>query len=82
MLPQRATGNEILSTSGRSSPYNLYMKLPALVDDRAPERKPVISACESIIDETFQGCPDNPDLSVSRHDGVPMPSPRSVEGWF
>ena len=63
-------------------PYNLYMKLPALVDGRAPERKPVISARESITGEYFRGYPDHPDGPVARRDKVPMPSPRSVEGWF
>jgi hypothetical protein len=65
-----------------SSPYNLYMKLPALVDGRGPERKPVISARESITDENFRGYPDHPDGPVARPDEAPTPPPRSVEGWF
>ena len=67
---------------GRSSPYNLYMKLPALVDGRAPERRPVIAARESITGEYFRGYPDHPDGPVARRYKAPIPPPRSVEGWF
>ena len=63
-------------------PYNLYMKLPALVDGRAPERKPVISARESVTDANFRGYPDHPDDPVARRDEAATTPPRSVEGEF
>lgn len=63
-------------------PYIQYIKLPALVDGHTPERKPVISARESITDEHFRGYPDHLDGPVARRDEAPMPPPWSVEGWF
>jgi hypothetical protein len=82
MLPQREAGNKILSTSGRSSPYNQYMKLPPLVNGHAPRRKPAISAHASLADETFRGHAEHSIGTVARGDEALTRSSRSVEGWF
>jgi hypothetical protein len=66
----------------QSSPYNQYMKLPALVNGRAPRRKPVISTRESLAGETFRGYPDHPVGPVARRDEALTLSSRFIDGWF
>jgi hypothetical protein len=64
-----------------SSPYNLCMKLWALVDGCAPGREPVIFAREEITDENLRGYLDQPDGTVARRDETLTPPPRSVKEW-
>jgi hypothetical protein len=66
----------------QSSPYNGDMKLPALVNGRAPRRKPVISTRESLAGEPFRGYPDHHVERQGRRDEALSLSSRFVEGWF